>query len=143
MKPSSTGPDIELDHIGIAVPDLNTNLAFWQALGWMGKPGPEVVDEQKVKVGMLPLKNAANIELLEPTSDESTVAKFMAKKGPGIHHICFRVKGIDDLLKKLSAAGVKLINQAPVRGAHNCRVAFVHPSSTGGVLVELSEKAGG
>jgi methylmalonyl-CoA/ethylmalonyl-CoA epimerase len=133
--------DIEIDHIGIAVPSLDApSYAFWKALGWPDEPSSENVHEQKVKVAMLPLKNAANIELLEPTDPTSTIANFLNKRGPGIHHICLRVKGIDGVLKKLKTAGIKLINETPVNGAHNCRVAFVHPSSTGGVLVELSEK---
>lgn len=135
-------PSIELDHIGVAVKGLAQAYPFWKLLGWTEDPRPETVEEQKVKVGMLPLKNAANVELLEPTGEDSPVSKFIEKRGPGIHHICFRVKGIDGLLKKLKDAGVKLINETPVKGAHGCRVAFVHPSSTGGILIELSEKGG-
>ncbi len=133
-------PDIEFDHVGIAVAGLDTAYPFWNALGWDKDENPETVKSQKVKVGMLPLKNQGNVELLEPTSDESPIKKFLEKRGPGLHHICFRVKNIDQLLSKLKDQGVKLINETPVSGAHNCRVAFVHPSSTGGVLVELSEK---
>ena len=81
------------------------------------------------------------IELLEPLSSESVIAKFMDKRGPGIHHICFRVEGLDNLVLKLKDLGVRLINEEPRAGAHGCRVVFVHPKSTGGVLVELSEKA--
>jgi methylmalonyl-CoA/ethylmalonyl-CoA epimerase len=94
-------------------------------------------------VAFLDLQNSSRVELLEPTESASTVAKFIDKRGPGIHHICLRVKLIDEVLKNLKNAGIKLINETPVRGAHNCRVAFVHPSSTGGVLIELSEKTGG
>jgi len=133
-------PEIELDHIGIATSDLSENSVFWNALGWGENPTTEVVEDQKVKVAMLPLKNGANIELLEATDSSSAVAKFISKRGPGIHHICLRVKNIESLLNKLKNAGVKLINETPVKGAHQCLVAFVHPSSTGGVLVELSER---
>jgi methylmalonyl-CoA/ethylmalonyl-CoA epimerase len=133
-------PQIELDHIGVAVESLG-EASFWRALGWPSESATEVVPDQKVTVQMLPLGNRANIELLEPTGPESTVAKYMAKRGPGIHHICLRVKNIDQVLRSLRDQGIKLINNEPVPGAHGCRVAFVHPSSTGGVLVELSEKA--
>ncbi len=132
--------DIELDHIGIAVPNHNSNSTFWKVLGWdISKVSTEIVEDQKVKVAFLNTKNKARLELLESTSDESAVAKFISKRGPGIHHICLRVKNIDGLLKNLKSAGIKLINETPVLGAHQCRVAFVHPSSTGGILVELSE----
>jgi methylmalonyl-CoA epimerase len=135
---------IELDHIGIAVPKHDSNSPFWKVLGWdISKLPTETVEDQKVKVAFLQTKNNARLELLEPTSDDSAVAKFMSKRGPGIHHICLRVKNIDGLLKNLKSAGIKLINETPVIGAHQCRVAFVHPSSTGGILVELSEKLGG
>lgn len=137
-----TTPEIELDHIGIAVEAI-AQASFWQALGWSRDITKETVAEQKVTVGFLPLKNSANIELLEPTQGDSPIRKFMDKRGPGIHHICLRVKDINSVLKKLKAQNVKLINETPVKGAHNCLVAFVHPSSTGGVLVELSQKEKG
>jgi methylmalonyl-CoA epimerase len=137
---NNSGPDIELDHIGIGVPSVDApSYSFWKTLGWPDKPETEVVQDQKVKVAMLPLKNRANIELLEPTDPASAVAKFMDKKGPGIHHICLRVKDVRAQIAKLKKAGVKLIYDEPVVGAHNCLVTFVHPSSTGGVLVELSQ----
>ncbi|MCC6278585.1 MAG: methylmalonyl-CoA epimerase [Oligoflexia bacterium] len=132
--------EIEIDHIGIAVPSLDADsYTFWKALGFQASPKIETVSDQKVKVGMLPLVNDAQIELLEPTSPDSPVAKFLAKKGPGIHHICLRVKDIRAVMAKLKDQGVKLIYDEPVKGAHNCLVTFVHPSSTGGVLVELSQ----
>ena len=131
----------ELDHIGIAVESLDAGFAFYQTLGF-AQMETEVVESEKVKVGFLKLGNRANIELLEPTSDDSAVRKFLDKRGPGIHHICLRVKGIDQLLGKLRTNGVRLINDHAKLGAHNCRVAFIHPSSTGGVLIELSEKMG-
>ncbi len=133
-------PDFEIDHIAIAVPALETNAPFWKALGFNPDPNPEVVPSQKVKVGMLNFKNKARIELLEPTEESSPVAQFMSKRGPGIHHLCIRVKNIDEILKRLKKSKIRLINETPVPGAHNMRVAFIHPSSTGGVLIELSEK---
>jgi len=136
---ANQGPEIELDHIGIAVEELNKAYSFWKALGWLGPSNEERVDSQKVNVGFLPLKNSANIELLESTDEAGPISKFIEKRGAGIHHICFRVRNIDSVLERLKEKGVRLINETAVPGAHGCRVAFIHPSSTGGVLIELSE----
>lgn len=131
----------ELDHIGIAVPTLGEGYEFYKALGFNSMETEEVASE-KVKVGFLKLGNRANLELLEPTSEDSTIKKFLEKRGPGIHHICLRVKGIEAILKQLKGKGIRLIQEQPKMGAHNCKVAFIHPASTGGVLIELSEKMG-
>lgn len=134
----------ELDHIGIAVETLEQGFAFYKSLGFT-KMDVEEVPSEKVKTGFLRLGNRANLELLEPTSPDSVLRKFLDKKGPGIHHICLRVQGIDQVLLELKAQGVRLINEQAKVGAHGCRVAFIHPASTGGVLLELSEpsKEGG
>lgn len=131
--------EIELDHIGIAVEGLDQGFEFYKALGFTEMETEEVPSE-KVKTGFLRLGNRANLELLEPTSTDSVVRKFLDKRGPGIHHICLRVKGIDRILEQLKAKGVRLINEQAKLGAHGCRVAFIHPASTGGVLIELSER---
>lgn len=128
----------ELDHLGVAVNSLEEGFKFYKALGFTEMPIEEVPTE-KVKVGFLNLGNHASIELLEPTSDESPIKKFLEKRGPGIHHVCLRVRGIDEVVARLKAAGVRLVNETPRPGAHGCRVVFVHPGSTGGVLLELSE----
>ena len=99
-------PEIEFDHIGIAVESHTKVYSFWKSLGWDEDQNPETVVSQKVKVAMLPLKNQANVELLEPTDGGSPVQKFINKRGPGIHHVCFRVKNIDGLLEKLKSEGV-------------------------------------
>ncbi len=130
---------IKLDHIGVATPSLD-EANFFKLLG-LPDGGVEEVPTEKVKVGFFKTDNEATVELLEPTSDESPIAKFLDKRGPGIHHICFRVEGIDALVATLKEKGIRLINEEPRPGAHNCRVVFIHPKSTGGVLVELSEKA--
>jgi methylmalonyl-CoA/ethylmalonyl-CoA epimerase len=132
----STG--FELDHLGIAVKSLEEGFQFYKALGFSALPVEDVPSE-KVRVGFLNLRNHASIELLEPTSDESPIKKFLEKRGPGIHHVCLRVKAIDEVVDRLKAQGVRLINDVPRPGAHGCRVVFVHPTSTGGVLLELSE----
>lgn len=131
----------DLDHIGIAVETLEGARGFYEALG-LGPMTTEVVESERVKVGFFELANGSRIELLEPTTSESPIAKFLANKGAGIHHICLKVNDIKAAMEKLKAQGFKLINEEPKRGAHNCWVAFVHPKSTGGVLLELSQSAG-
>lgn len=131
----------ELDHIGIAVESLNQGSTFYKNLG-LGEMHVEEVPGEKVKVGMFELENDARIELLEPTTPDSAVAKFLSSRGPGIHHICLKVSDIRSALKTLKAQGVKLVHEEPVPGAHNCLIAFIHPKSTGGILIELSEPQG-
>ena len=133
----------ELDHIGIAVTSIEKALSFYRAMGWESFPTEEVPTE-KVRVAFIKLKNQTNIELLEPTSSESVIHKFIEKKGAGgIHHFCIRVRNLPGLLERLSKEGIRLIDETPRPGAHNCKVAFVHPSATGGVLIELSEPQAG
>lgn len=136
---SSLDFEYELDHIAIAVDSLEEGKKFYQAIGF-GEMHVEDVPSQKVLTGFLALGNRANIELLEPTSPDSTIRKFLDKRGPGIHHICLRVKGIDSLVADLVSRGIQMIDTQPKPGAHGCRVAFIHPKSTGGVLIELSER---
>ncbi len=127
-----------IDHIGIAVGDLNAMLKFYRdALGLEVQP-PEEVPSQKVRVHFLPLGDAA-LELLEPTSPDSPVARFVEKRGPGIHHLTLRVDDIHAALADLRARGVRLIDETPRTGAEGALIAFVHPSSTGGVLIELKQ----
>jgi methylmalonyl-CoA epimerase len=130
--------EFELDHIGIAVKSLDEGGAFYKALG-LHEADRETVSSEKVKVGFYPLGNRADIELLEGMDESSPITKFLDKRGPGIHHICLRVKNLDAMVERLKQNKVKLINETPKMGAHNCRVVFVHPASTGGVLIELSE----
>ena len=99
----------------------------------------ETVETQRVKTAFLSVGDS-NLELLEPTSPDSPIAKFIEKRGEGIHHLCFRVDNIEEHLERLEAEGYRLVNEAPVPGAHGCRVAFLHPSAGNGVLIELSEK---
>lgn len=129
-----------LDHIGIAVRSLDS-ASIYEALGFT-VDHRETVDTQKVRTAFLSAGDSS-LELLEPTSEDSPVARFIEKKGEGIHHICFRVTGLEDHLRRLQAKGFRLINEAPVPGAHGCRVAFLHPSAGNGVLIELSEKVSG
>ena len=130
MKPT-------LDHIGIAVRSIE-QAKIYQVLG-LAVDHVEDVKTQGVKTAFLSAGDA-NLELLEPLSPDSPVAKFIEKRGEGIHHICFRVDRIEDHLERLKREGYRLINEAPVPGAHGCRVAFLHPAAGNGVLIELSEK---
>ena len=125
-----------LDHIGIAVRSLDS-AKIYQDLG-LTIEHVETVETQRVKTAFLSVGDS-NLELLEPTSPDSPIAKFIEKRGEGIHHICLRVDDLEAHLERLKAAGYRLINEAPVPGAHGCRVAFLHPSAGNGVLIELSE----
>jgi methylmalonyl-CoA epimerase len=126
-----------LDHIGIAVKSLEA-AKIYEALG-LTIEHIETVETQGVRTAFLAAGDAM-IELLEPSGPESTVAKFIEKRGEGIHHICFRVDDIEAQLARLQQQGYRLINESPVPGAHGCRVAFLHPAAGNGVLIELSEK---
>ena len=128
---------IRLDHIGIAVKSLDA-ARIYESLG-LTVDHVETVDTQKVRTAFLPVGDS-NLELLEPASADSPVAKFIEKRGEGIHHICFRVSDLDAHLARLKNEGYRLVNEQPVPGAHGCRVAFLHPSAGNGVLIELSEK---
>ena len=127
----------KLDHIGIAVRSLDA-AKIYEALG-LKIEHTEVVATQGVKTAFLSVGDS-NLELLEPTGPDSTIAKFIEKRGEGIHHICLRVDDIEAHLARLKAEGYRLINESPVPGAHGCRVAFLHPAAGNGVLIELSEK---
>lgn len=134
--------DCVLDHVAVAVKDLEESVKTWEALGLKFSSEREVVEEQKVKTAFAPIDENGHIELLEPTSPESAIAKYMDKKGAGIHHICFRVKDVKAKQKELADKGFVLLYPEPKVGAGNCLVNFIHPKSTGGVLVEISEKQG-
>ena len=127
-----------IEHIGIATPNIDDALGFWRDALGLEVRHTEVVEEQGVRVAMLPA-GEARIELLEPTGDSSPVAKFLAKRGPGIHHVAVRVPDIRAALARLKDAGARLIDAEPRVGAGGCLVAFVHPQTAGGVLLELVE----
>ena len=129
-----------LDHIGIAVRSL-ASAKIYQDLG-LTIEHVETVETQRVKTAFLSVGDS-NLELLEPTSPDSPIAKFIEKRGEGIHHICLRVDDLEAHLERLKAAGYRLINEAPVPGAHGCRVVFLHPSAGNGVLIELSSPVDG
>lgn len=133
---------IEIDHIGIAVGDLAKALAFFREALGLDVRAPEDVPSQKVRVHFIPVGGSA-LELLEATAPDSPIARFVEERGPGIHHVTLRVDDIARALAELRQRGVRLIDDTPRLGAEGARIAFVHPSSTGGVLVELKEVGGG
>jgi len=129
---------LRIDHVAIVVPDVDAALDFWQtALGLPLEHRAEV-PEQETAVAMLPV-GESEVELVQPTTETSGMAKYMAKRGPGLHHICFEVDDIEETLAELKSKGIRLINEEPVVGAGGRKVAFVHPKSALGVLVELVE----
>jgi methylmalonyl-CoA/ethylmalonyl-CoA epimerase len=130
----------KIDHIGIAVVSIDDAVPVYRALG-LEERHREEVPAQKVVTAFLPA-GESRIELLEPTSEDSPVAKFLKKRGPGVHHVCFAVRDIEACLAELEARGFRLVNREPVRGADGKRIAFLHPDSGHGVLIELSEDEG-
>ena len=127
---------MKVDHIGIAIKGLDEALAVWRDALGLSVEHTEEVSEQGVRVTMLPV-GESHIELLEPLTENSPVGKFIEKRGPGIHHIAVRVPDIKAALAQLKEKGTQLIDEKPRVGARGCLVAFVHPSSANGVLLEL------
>ena len=132
--------DCVLDHIAIAVNNLEDSVKLYTELGLKFDEKREVVESQKVKTAFCHVDENAHIELLEPTSEDSSIHKFIQKKGPGIHHLCFTVKDVNEKQEELMAKGFKFIYEKPFAGANNCLVNFIHPKSMNGVLVEISQK---
>jgi methylmalonyl-CoA/ethylmalonyl-CoA epimerase len=130
---------MKLDHVGIAVEDLEASLAVYEGILGMKLHGTEEVAEQKVRTAFIPL-GETEIELLESTDPEGPIGKFIAAKGQGVQHLAFRVEDIDAALAELKAKGVRLIDEKPRYGAGGARIAFIHPKATNGVLVELCER---
>jgi methylmalonyl-CoA epimerase len=136
MADGSRGPS-HLDHIGIAVSSIAEAVGFYEALG-LELEGEELVEQQRVRVGFLPL-GETRLELLEPTAPDSPIARHLDRRGPGLHHVCFSVPDVRAAMARLAKAGFQLLSDEPQQGAHGCLVCFVHPRSSGGVLIELSQ----
>lgn len=130
---------MKINHLGIATKGIDDALKFWEDALGLENVHTETVEDQKVRVAMLPL-GESRIELLEPTSEDSPISKFLEKRGGGIHHIAVEVEDIEAALAKLKAEGARLIDETPRIGAEGCLVAFVHPASSGGVLLELVQE---
>jgi len=129
----------KVDHLAVAVRSIEKSLPFYKDLLGLDHMGDEEVAEQKVKVAVLGA-GETRVELLEPTAPDSPVARFIEKSGEGLHHIAFRVDGIDAELKRLAAQGTRLIDAQSRVGAEGARIGFVHPAASGGVLIELVER---
>ncbi len=127
---------MKIDHIGIAVKTLSEAAKTYEDALGLKRSSEDQVEEQGVRLAMLDI-GESRLELLEPTRPDSPIGKFLSKRGEGLHHIAVRVENIELMLTNLKAAGMRLIDEKPRTGAHNSRVAFVHPSSTHGVLLEL------
>ncbi|THB76427.1 MAG: methylmalonyl-CoA epimerase [Desulfobulbaceae bacterium] len=130
---------LKIDHLGIAVNSIDDGKNFWSEILGLEFEGAETVEEQKVKTAFFPV-GESEVELLESTSPDGPVAKFIEKRGQGFQHIAFRVADIDEALEELKAKNVQLIDQTPRKGAGGARIAFLHPKATGGILVELCER---
>jgi methylmalonyl-CoA/ethylmalonyl-CoA epimerase len=129
---------LRIDHIAVVVPEIEAALAFWRSALELSVERTEEIEGQETVVAMMPV-GESEIELVQPTTESSGLARYMGKRGAGLHHICFEVDDIDAALERLRTRGIQLINEEPVIGAGGRRVAFVHPRSATGVLVELVE----
>ena len=130
---------IKIDHLGIAVKSIEEGKKFWADVLGLEFEGSETVEAQKVITAFFPV-GESEVELLESTAPDGPVAKYIEKKGEGIQHVAFRVEDIETALKELKEKGVRLIDETPRKGAGGARIAFLHPKSTNGVLVELCER---
>jgi methylmalonyl-CoA/ethylmalonyl-CoA epimerase len=128
----------KINHVAVVVADIDAALAFWRDALGLEAAGVSEMPEQKSKIAFLPLGDS-EIELVQPTDPDSGIAKYLAKRGPGMHHLCLEVRDLDDTLARLKAKGIRLTSDAPMTGAAGRRMIFVHPESAGGVLVELYE----
>jgi methylmalonyl-CoA epimerase len=129
-----------IDHIGVAVPSIDEALALYRDALGMPLVHRETVSEQGVDAALLDVGDG-HIELLQPLSDDSAVGKFLARRGPGLHHVAYRVSSVAETLEALRSAGLRLIDERPRTGIRGSQVAFVHPASTGGVLTEIVQPA--
>ncbi len=130
---------LKIDHLGIAVNSIEDGKKFWtDALG-LEFEGSETVEEQKVTTAFFPV-GESEVELLESTAPDGPIAKFLEKKGQGIHHVAFRVENIEAALSELKEKGIRLIDEKPRMGAGGAKIAFLHPKATNGILVELCER---
>jgi methylmalonyl-CoA/ethylmalonyl-CoA epimerase len=129
-----------IDHVGVAVEDIDSALALYRDALGLQLVHRETVAEQGVEAALLDV-GESHVELLQPLGPETAVAKFLSRRGPGMHHVAYRVDDVDETLSALAAAGLRLIDERPRRGIRGSRVAFLHPTSTGGVLTEIVQPA--
>ena len=130
---------LKIDHLGIAVKSINEGKKFWGDLLGLWLEDSEAMAEEKLITTFFPI-GESEIELLESTDPEGPIGRFLEKRGEGVHHVAFRVENIEEALKELKEKGIRLIDETPRAGARGAKIAFLHPKSTNGVLVELCEK---
>lgn len=133
-------PPIKIDHLAVVVNDMNAALNFWQNALGLPLGGKESNEHEAVDIAFLSV-GQSRIELLQPTTEDSGIAKYLAKKGAGMHHVCLAVEDIEAAMQRIAEQGIELINETPRTREDGTRYAFVHPKSTGGVMVELYEVA--
>jgi methylmalonyl-CoA/ethylmalonyl-CoA epimerase len=133
---SDSGATRSIDHVAVAVHSIDDSRPLYELLSGKTCSQPEILEDQGVRVAFV-----GSVELLEPLGPDTTVGRFLARRGPGIHHIAYRATDLEAELARLDAAGLRLIDETPRTGAGGHQVAFIHPSSTGGVLVELVQRA--
>jgi len=135
---------ITIDHIGIAANTLDEGSRFWKLIGLIAEGEDDRVEDQGVTTRFFPLNeiehSKTNIEILEPTGPSTPIGKFLEKRGPGIQQLCLAVDDIEDMIAHLVNNGVRMIDSVPRKGAHDSIIAFVHPKSTGGILIELKQR---
>ena len=135
---------ITIDHIGIAANTLDEGSRFWKLIGLVAEGEDDRVEDQGVTTRFFPLNeiehSKTNIEILEPTGPSTPIGKFLEKRGPGIQQLCLAVDDIEEMIAHLVNNGVRMIDSVPRKGAHNSIIAFVHPKSTGGILIELKQR---
>ena len=135
---------ITIDHIGVAAKSLEEGSAFWELLGLVSQGDDEHVEDQGVITRFFPLGSyrdeITNVEILEATGPDTPIGKFLSKRGPGIQQLCLAVDDLESMITHLITHGIRMIDEAPRQGAHNSIIAFVHPKSTGGILVELKQR---
>ena len=130
-----------IDHIAVLVDDIEDNLAFWQDGLGIKLSGVQDVPAEKSRVAFFPV-GASEVELVQPTASDTGLARYLEKRGPGMHHLCLEVDDIEGMLARLKNLGIQLINEAPLSGLGGKRYAFIHPKSAHGVLIELYENPG-
>ncbi|MDA8793712.1 methylmalonyl-CoA epimerase [Bacteriovoracaceae bacterium] len=146
MKPENIkvildGFDVYLDHIAVATKSIKNSISFFEMIGLEFDQEEEIVKEQKVKVRFANIDQRSRLELLEPIEEDGAIYHFLQKKGPGIHHMCFKTTNLPQMMEALKENGLRLIYDTVQTGAHGMKVNFIHPKSTGGILVELSQDA--
>jgi methylmalonyl-CoA/ethylmalonyl-CoA epimerase len=131
---------LKIDHLGIAVNSIDDGKSFWSDVLGLKFESTETVEAQKVITAFFPV-GESEVELLESTSEDGPIAKYIEKRGPGFQHVAFRVANLEESLKELKEKGIQLIDQEPRLGAGGAKIAFIHPKATGGILVELCERS--